>query len=248
MNKKYVRIISSVLLTGSLFSSFLFSFTCNSTVIKSQGTEEENYSLLFNSSSNKLNSGSGLSIVKTNKNNNVTFSYSGILNSDNWQSISHSGFFTNQDAINGLKNINIEYTSSNSEKLLISFGWGDSMIFQEKIESNQTYTFNSLLPPYFRIDNLTGNTVDITSIRINYSCSSGAKPSIDQNYVCRIENHKYIIDVLSLSTLSLQNAYQHAIELKANQLFDADEILINLPAGNVYLDNTISFSGKRNCP
>ena len=245
MNKKYISFVSLVLLIVGAFFSFLFSYTQNSQATYSQGTGEENYSLYFNSSSNKLNAGSGQAVVKTSNNNSIVFSYNGISNNDGWQSMSNSGFFANQDAINGLKNINIQYSSNNSNKLLISFGWGESMDFQEEITSNQTYTFNSKLPPYFRIDNLTGNAVDISSISINYSCSSGIKPNTNQNYLCKIENHKYIIDILNLSVTSLQNAYQHAINLNPNQLFDVDEILINLPGGNEYLDNTISFSGER---
>lgn len=248
MNKKTNKLFiatSLILFLTVGISLSANSFKVGNSKVFGQNPITNNYNLLFSNSSNKIPTGNGQATVKTTNNNDVVFSYNGVSTSSNWQSLIHGGFFSNQSPISGLKNVTVVYSSNNSKKLSISYGWDETMYYQEELTSNQTYYFNSQSPSYFRIDNLTGNQVDIVSMDINYSCSPTVKPDIDDDFVCSINNHKYVIDVHSLTLSNIQNAYEHAINLNDNQLDDVDEILINLPSGNVYLDNTITFTGER---
>ena len=246
MNKK-AKIISGIILTTSLFWSLalpFFSLNSNHDFLKVKGKDEKDYSFIFNNVTNKVGTGNGLAYVKTNNNNTIAFEYDGLTSSEGWQKINQGGYFANQNEINGLDNITVIYTSTNSKKLKISYGW-DEMVFQEEISSGQTYYFNSQYPPYFRIDNLTGNIVDINSIAIHYSCESNPKPIINDGFVCYINNYQYLIDVKSLSVSNIESAYNYALNLEENQLFDVEQIVINLPSGKSYLDNTITFEGER---
>lgn len=248
MNKKKSNLIIGLLLTSGFVLSIVFStnaFGQNNAKVFGQGINS-NFNLSFNDSSNKIPIGNGQAVIRTKNNNNITFSYSGILNGGEWRALSYGGFFANSNPINGLKSLYINYSSSNSNKLSISYGWDEEMYYQESITSEQTYYFNSQFPSYFRIDNLTGNQVDINSIIIEYSCSSTVKPDPADGYICSISEHKYNIDIHSLTLSNIHAAYNYAIGLSDNQLDDIDEISINLPSGNLYLDNTLSFSGERN--
>lgn len=246
MNKKIINIaISSI--TFSFVISVIFSTRYIDNVqVYGQTSPTDNYQLSFTSSINKMPSGNGQSIIKTNNNNSLTFSYGGLTNSEGWGSLANGGFVNNQTQINGLKTILINYTSSNSKKLSISYGWDEAMYYQEEITSNQTYSFNNQFPSFFRVDNLTGNTIEIASIILDYSCIASIKPSQDDGFICSIRDNKYLIDVHSLNLPNLYAAYEHAIELEDSQLDNVDEIAINLPNGKLYLENTMIFSGKRN--
>ena len=248
MKSKRIRIVSSCLLLLSFAVGVLFTaktFNNNIQGMLGQGLNPDGYFLSFDNSTNTFPSGEGQTTIKTKNNNDVRFTYSGISSSDNWGYISNGGFIANQDPINGLKSLSINYFSTNSNKLSISYGWEETMYYQEEITNNQTYYFNNQFPSYFRIDNLTGNKVDITSMNINYSCSPSENHSINDGFISTISNHHYIIDVLSLTLPNLHNAYEHALNIDDDVLNDIDEITINLPQGSLFLDNTIAFTGER---
>ena len=243
--KKILLILASMICSGVMVFSLP---SINRNIIKALGNENPtpNYVLSFSSSSNKFHSSEGKENVRTTNGNNITFSYSELSSSSNWQKINSNGYIKNDDPINGLKSICINYISENDNKLLISYGWGENMDVQNALSSSQLYSFNNQYPSYFRIDNLSGTTIDITNIQVTYSCSYVEKPNIDGTYVTSVTDKEYIIDVKSLSISNIEAAYEHALSLDESQTKYIDEILINLPNGKINLHETLSFSGARN--
>lgn len=244
--KRICVLISAVAVS---FSGITFGTLINhrllSQTVFGEGIPTSPYSMIFSSTTNKLDLGDGVSNAYTRRGGLVRFAHQGLSSSSHWHKISHSGYLKNVDPINGLKYISIDFSSNNNAKFNISYGSEDDMVVQTQLSSGQLYSFNNDNPSYFRIDNLSGEEVDISNIEIGYSCSPSANPDMSGTFVSEIKDDKYVIDVKSLNLNNIQNAYEHAINLNESQLDNLNEILINLPSGSINLNETLSFSGLR---
>lgn len=247
LTKKNICILFSALAV-SLSLAVGFSSTEKSNNQRVFGEEMPNaeYTIAFYSSLNKLDVNDGVSSAFTARGNDIRFAHHGLSSNNYWRRISNGGYFQNVDPINGLKYIRIDYLDNENAKLSVSYGWDDNMIIQSELSSSQIYAFNNSSPTYVRIDNLSGRDIDISAIEIGFSCSGSVKPDIDGTFVSEIKEDKYVIDVKALTLSNVQNAYQHALNLNESQLEHVNEILINLPAGSINLNDTLSFSGVRN--
>ncbi len=248
MKKNKTKILLASLFALGLIPGVIVStIATNHSQVFAQENYPERHELLFNSYFNKMPNSSGQIQVKTSNNNNVVFKYRDASTSNGWSSLLNGGYFFNYNPIKGLSSITINYSSINNRKLSISYGWNnDAYYFQEEIESNQLYCFGNNHPSFFMISNLTGETVDIATLSVKYTCVASENLQNLTRFVHSTSGGKYNINVQALTVSNIYSAYEHAIGLSDNVLDGVDEIVINLPNGNLYLENTLSFSGRRN--
>ena len=128
--------------------------------------------------------------LSTNQNNQITFKSANLVNYDaGWQSVLPNGYFYNpinntsyKNKISGIKSIT--YTSDNNNSLDLYFGYSlnsEDIIYSNKttLTANTPYTFSNEHPSYFYIENKSGNTIDINSFSITYSCNEESYPRND---------------------------------------------------------------------
>lgn len=235
---------ASMVLLGLTYSLTQLPKSKNNKVFGEEMPTAE-YTISFSPSLNKFSIGNNTSTAVTARGTNIAFEHQGLVSSTNWSKITTGGFIQNVNPINGLKYIRIDYVNNDNAKINVSYGWGSTMDVQTSLVSSQLYSFNNDSPSYVRIDNLSGKDLDITGMEIGFSCSPSSKPNINGTFVSEIRDDKYVIDVKSLTLSNIQGAYNHAINLNESQLEQVNEILINLPSGDINLNSTLVFEGQR---
>lgn len=143
---------------------------------------ENPYSIVFETSKNKLEVGainptgySGSGVATTELGNEVAFDYSLLINStSNWQTIFEGGFFTNIDPIHGMQQITINKSDTTAS---VKVYWSNFSIFSEgqcevfaAATDSFTCTFNEYKPNYIKVVAI-GASLNIENMEIEFSCS-----------------------------------------------------------------------------
>ena len=143
------------------------------------------YSMQFNSTKNSIDNNETSISAATEKNNLIQFDYSGVTDLDGkWATFAAGGYFGNPklettyaNAITGLSQIKVVYESEGD--LTISYGWlsGVNYEFQNQpLKNNTPFYFGDHTPNYFKITNNNAESIQVTSLTLNYSCTADVDP------------------------------------------------------------------------
>lgn len=178
MNRKTILtlgISGAMLLSVGAAAATMFNINLNK-MFSSLGDDE--YSLVFSNTSNKLDSTRSESLVKLGQGNNRTITYSGYsLVNDKWGSLADGGYFTNDgevtNRIGGLYSVSYHIDG----ELILYYGYlehGKPAYYNLTLDpSEDLVTFDSTLgyPDVFKVANEGESSVEILDMQFSYSCS-----------------------------------------------------------------------------
>ncbi len=178
MNRKTILTLGvsgAMLLSVGAAAATMFN-TNLAKMFSSLGDDE--YSLVFSNTSNKLDSTRSESLVKLGQGNNRTIAYSGYnLVNDKWGSLADGGYFTNDgevtNRIGGLYSVSYHIDG----ELKLYYGYlehGKPTYYNLTLDPNEDLvTFDSNLgyPDVFKVANEGESSVEILDMQFSYSCS-----------------------------------------------------------------------------
>ena len=189
--------------------------------------EEQNYSLVFSSSSNKLKTvGNGSYTAYSTTNGEIEFGYTSLATYTNgWQTINSNGSFYNVEPINGLTDITVNFSST----LKLYYGYSSDQLTNEyTLRSGEKYGFDGKTPSYFKIST-SGTSSNISSININYTCVEyapvatktirfelGADGSASHNDGTEFNSYSETVDGYTLTLVNPSKAYKGARDATGN--------------------------------
>ncbi len=145
-------------------------------VVPSKG-EESAYAMSMSSAGNKLTSSSSATsgdvTLNTESGGEVAFAYSGAKSgASSWQILESGGYFQNTDPIHGIKSMTLAFNTIGAS-YKIYYSGDDGLGTSETLSSaaSTTYTFDDAYPNYFKIENVSGADLEISSIAIAHTCS-----------------------------------------------------------------------------
>ncbi|MCQ2815336.1 MAG: leucine-rich repeat protein [Bacilli bacterium] len=186
MNKKIkLAFLAFITLSLTLGTTMLMSNNNPMALFLSQASNNP-YSLKFNKDKNKFHNksgatpASGTALVHTELGGEIVYTYSNVIGggANTWHVLSASdSYFYNQDPINGLESISLSFITNGKQYKIY---WSHNSTFNddqcEVLTSNSSSTtmfnFNNFYPNYVKIENISGNNLNISEITYKYSCNN----------------------------------------------------------------------------
>lgn len=144
----------------------------------------EPYKLVMNSSKNKLHNNTGSTAysgetdVKTNLDNDITFSYTDLMGlASTWHVAKTGGQFYNVSPLHGLESISLSFKTDGKDFKLYwsnttSFNDDKYQVFTSSTNSSTTFNFNGDYATYFKFVNISENNLNISEVELSFSCEN----------------------------------------------------------------------------
>lgn len=177
MKKKAILFCGNATAAAAVLISLIIAGVSSNVGTKVALGVETDYSITFNSSTNKMGNGTATSSLKTGLGNYIRFSYVNFLSStEHWQTIPGGGYFTNTDAIHGMKSIQLTKADTTASLQVFwsattTFSDTESATYDTTSALSFTCDFDGYYPNYVKVLALGSNNSTISSGVITFSCS-----------------------------------------------------------------------------
>lgn len=172
MEKRSKAFIGISVVCASVTGIFLFGIGTNQKQIDSPSAQVPQYAL------NVFSLNSLESTAVTANGNEIEFN----LNKYSAGSFDQGAYIGNVTPISGLQSISLTFLTEGAD-LSVSYGWSFGILAAENIvmnSENATFDFYGEAPSFFRIENNSGQSINLSAFTISYSCSATQTPSYYQ--------------------------------------------------------------------